>query len=187
MRFNMNIMSMDIILIFVLAVICAGLVKGTCPSTCSCVDDSSGSNVNCYSKYLGRIPTLPKDTYYLDLRHNHIADINIQFCKEMPQLQHLYISYNLITEIPEITFADCEQLYRIYLYNNKIRSLVSYTFINLTNLYELELSGNPLNCDCSIFPFWSWLIERASLGTTAKCSNGTLVTSLQSVVLDICH
>ncbi|CAG2226775.1 PXDN [Mytilus edulis] len=258
-RCNMNIMSMDIILIFVFAVICAGLVKGTCPSTCSCVDDSSGSHVNCYSKYLGRIPTLPKDTYYLDLRYNNITEIDVQLCKEMPQLHTIYISFNLIIEIPETTFADCEQLYRIdlqynkirsiesntfvnmtnlyqlYLYNNKIRSLVSYTFINLTNLYRLqlshneistiepftfmglpslqylylhnnkirslesntfinmtklyrlELSGNPLNCDCSIFPFWSWLIERSSIGTTAKCSNGTLVTSLQSAALETCH
>ncbi|CAG2226773.1 unnamed protein product [Mytilus edulis] len=109
---------MDIILIFVFAVICAGLVEGTCPSTCSCVDYSSGSHVNCNSKYLGRIPTLPKDTYYLDL------------------------------------------------------------------------SGNPLNCDCSIFAFWSWLIERSSIyniGSSATCSNGTLVKSLQSAALDICH
>ncbi|CAG2226769.1 unnamed protein product [Mytilus edulis] len=54
-------------------------------------------------------------------------------------------------------------------------------------LYFKGALRNPLNCDCSIFPFWSWLIERASLGTTAKCSNGTLVTSLQSAALEACH
>ncbi|VDI69673.1 Hypothetical predicted protein, partial [Mytilus galloprovincialis] len=97
-------MSMDIILFFVFAVICAGLVEGTCPSTCSCADDSPGSQVNCNSKYLGHIPALPNDTYHLNLRHNNITEINIQFCKEMPQLQHLYIDNNLITEIPENTF-----------------------------------------------------------------------------------
>ncbi|VDI41300.1 Hypothetical predicted protein, partial [Mytilus galloprovincialis] len=107
----MNIMSMDIILIFVFAVICAGLVKGTCPLTCSCVDDSSGSHVNCHSKYLRRIPTLPKDTYNLDLRYNNITEIDVQLCKEMPQLHTIYISFNLIIEIPVTTFAACEQLY----------------------------------------------------------------------------
>ncbi|VDI04214.1 Hypothetical predicted protein, partial [Mytilus galloprovincialis] len=64
-RCNMHITSMDIILIFFLAVLSTGLVKGTCPSTCFCVDDSSGSNVNCRSNYLGRIPALPSDTYHL--------------------------------------------------------------------------------------------------------------------------
>ncbi|VDI76895.1 Hypothetical predicted protein [Mytilus galloprovincialis] len=78
-------------------------------------------------------------------------------------------------------------LYQLYLHGNNISHIEEHAFGNLTSLTWLELSGNPLNCDCSIFPFWSWLIERASLGTTAKCSNGTLVTSLQSAVLDICH
>ncbi|VDI31337.1 Hypothetical predicted protein, partial [Mytilus galloprovincialis] len=109
---KMIIMNMDIIPIFFFAVISTGLVKGSCPSTCSCDDVSSGSRIFCQSKYLGSIPALPYDTYHLDLQFNNITAIDVQFCKEMPHLQNLYISYNLITEIPEITFADCGQLYR---------------------------------------------------------------------------
>ncbi|VDI48135.1 Hypothetical predicted protein [Mytilus galloprovincialis] len=136
---------MDIIIIFVFAVICAGLVEGTCPSTCSCGDDSSGSRINCYSKYLGYIPALPNDTYRLDLQYNNITEIDVQLCKEMPQLHTIYISYNLIIEIPKITFADCEQLYFIDLRNNKIRSIESNTFVNMTNLYELYLYNNEIS------------------------------------------
>ncbi|CAG2229756.1 unnamed protein product [Mytilus edulis] len=152
---------MDIIVIFVFAVVSTGLVKGTCPSTCSCVDDSSGSKIYCNSKYLGRIPALPNDTYYLELGFNNITEIDIQFCKEMPQLQYLYLHYNEISVIEPFTFVDLPNLHYLYLHyneisviepftfvdlpnlryltlsNNKIRSLVSYTFINLTNLYEL--------------------------------------------------
>ncbi|CAG2216072.1 unnamed protein product [Mytilus edulis] len=62
---KMIIMSMNISFLFLFAVSSTGLVKGACPSTCSCVDDSSGSNVDCNSTYLGRIPALPNDTYYL--------------------------------------------------------------------------------------------------------------------------
>ncbi|VDI48136.1 Hypothetical predicted protein [Mytilus galloprovincialis] len=141
----MHIMRMDFILTFVFAVICAGLVKGTCPSTCSCVDDSSGSRVNCYSKYLERIPALPKDTYNLDLRYNNITEIDVQLCKEMPQLHTIIISFNMIIEIPEITFTDCEQLYSINLQYNKIRSIESNTFVNMTNLYELYLYNNEIS------------------------------------------
>ncbi|CAC5387139.1 PXDN [Mytilus coruscus] len=252
-------MNAEITFHLFLVVISTGLVKGTCPSTCSCSSDSSGSNVNCYSKNLGYIPDLPSDTFYIDLRYNSITEIDVQFCKEMPKLKTLLISNNQISEIPVNTFVDCELLQTIYLhnnkisaiepftfmnlhnlrylylynneisaiesfafmnlpnlqylyvYNNKIRSLESNTFINMTNLYYLNLSGNnishieenafgnltslstlqlasnPLNCDCSIYPFWSWLIERAAIGTSAKCSDGKFVISLRSAALEQCN
>ncbi|CAC5387137.1 PXDN [Mytilus coruscus] len=276
-------MNAEITFHLFLVVISTGLVKGTCPSTCSCSSDSSGSNVNCYSKNLGYIPDLPSDTFYIDLRYNSITEIDVQFCKEMPKLKTLLISNNQISEIPVNTFVDCELLQTIYLHNNKIsaiepftfmnlhnlrylylynneisaiesfafmnlpnlqylylhhnkiRSLESNTFINMTNLYELQLqyndistiesfsfmnlpslrylnlsgnnishieenafgnltslstlqlASNPLNCDCSIYPFWSWLIERAAIGTSAKCSDGKFVISLRSAALEQCN
>ncbi|CAG2216079.1 unnamed protein product [Mytilus edulis] len=137
-RCNMIRMSMDMCVLLLFAVVSTGLVNGICPSTCLCVDDSSGSNVDCYSRYLGHIPALPNDTYHLNLLLNNITVIDIQFCKEMPQLQYIFIDFNLITDIPVNTFADCEKLYRIDLHNNKIRSIESNTFVNMTNLYYLE-------------------------------------------------
>lgn len=53
-------------------------------------------------------------------------------------------------------------------------------------LYLSHLTGNHLSCDCSIFSFWSWLIPRPSLGTSAQCSNGTLVTALQQAAIETC-
>ncbi|CAC5356109.1 unnamed protein product [Mytilus coruscus] len=138
-------MNEEITFLLFLVVINTGLVTGTCPSTCSCSSGSSGSNVNCYSKSLGHIPDLPSDTYIIDLRYNSITEIDIQFCKEMPQLLTLYISNNQISEIPVDTFVDCELLQTIYLHYNKIRSLESDTFINLTNVYQLYLHNNEIS------------------------------------------
>ncbi|CAC5373503.1 unnamed protein product [Mytilus coruscus] len=50
-----------------------------------------------------------------------------------------------------------------------------------------HLTSNPLNCNCSIYPFWSWLIERVTIGTSAKCGNGTFVISLRLVELEKCN
>ncbi|VDI82868.1 Hypothetical predicted protein [Mytilus galloprovincialis] len=213
-RCNMNIISMDIILIFVFAVICAGLVEGTCPSTCSCVDNSSGSHVNCNSKYLGRIPTLPNDTYHLNLHNNNISTIKAFAFMNLPSLRNLNLNNNKLRSLVSYTFINLTNLNALYLQSNKIQLLERNTFINMTKVFYIYLQGNnisdieehalgnltsltllrltanPLNCDCSIFAFWSWLIERSSkyyIGSSATCSNGTLVKSLQSAVLDTCH
>ncbi|CAC5419720.1 unnamed protein product [Mytilus coruscus] len=180
-------MKVEMSVLLFLLVISTSLVNGSCPLNCSCRNDVSGSFVNCNTRSLGHIPNLPRDTY------------------------ELYIHYNQISEIPVNTFVDCDLLKTVYLQNNKIRSLESNTFINMTNLYELNLSGNNisnieerafvnltslsalhltsnlLNCSCSIYPFWSWLIERASIGTSAKCSDGRFVISLRSAALEKCN
>ncbi|VDI82867.1 Hypothetical predicted protein [Mytilus galloprovincialis] len=188
-RCNMNIISMDIILIFVFAVICAGLVEGTCPSTCSCVDNSSGSHVNCNSKYLGRIPTLPNDTYHLNLHNNNISTIKAFAFMNLPSLRNLNLNNNKLRSLVSYTFINLTNLNALHLYGNNISHIEEHAFGKLTSLTLLDLSGNPLNCDCSIFAFWSWLIERSSIHirSYAKCSNGTLVTSLQSDELETCN
>ncbi|XP_052059146.1 slit homolog 1 protein-like isoform X8 [Mytilus californianus] len=145
------------------------------------------------------------------LHKNEISTISSFTCMNLPSLQYLQLHYNEISTIESFSFTNLPSLRYLYLFNNKIRLLRSHTFINMTNLNYIDLSGNnithiedhafvnltslsllhltdnPLNCDCSIFSFWLWLIERASIGTSAKCSNGTLVTSLQSAALETCN
>ncbi|CAG2195338.1 unnamed protein product [Mytilus edulis] len=82
---------------------------------------------------------------------------------------------------------DLPSLQDLHLTRNNIRHIREQAFGYLPSLSQMVLAGNPLNCDCSIFPFWSWLIERSSIATNAQCSNGTLITSLQSPALDICN
>ncbi|CAG2226768.1 unnamed protein product [Mytilus edulis] len=136
-------MKVAISVIFLL-VMNIGLVKGSCPSVCSCSSPYQELLVDCRSRSLGNIPAdLVNDTYNLDLNHNNITAIDVQFCKKMPQLKHL------------------------------------------------NLESNPLTCDCTIYPFWSWLVGRPNtepgyiygrscIGHSATCSNGTLVRSLQN-------
>lgn len=82
-------------------------------------------------------------------------------------------------------------------------NIITYIEITLTKLFHRvtceyficrELQSNPLNCDCTIYPFWSWLVVRPSteygfscISCSATCSNGTLVTSLQVDALTKCN
>ncbi|CAC5419710.1 SLIT3 [Mytilus coruscus] len=274
---------MEIGFLVIFVVISTSLVNGSCPSVCSCSSTTQGSDVNCNSRSLLHFPDLPINTYYIDLRYNSITEIDVQLCKDMPKLKHLFVNDNQISVVQVNAFEDCEIMDTIYLQYNKIRSIESFTFINMPKLIKLyidnneistiepysfmnlpnllnmdlsgnnmshidetmfrnltslslllfknnkiqsletntfinmvhlselnlsgnnishieehafgnlpslaalHLTGNPLNCDCSIFSFWTWLIERASIGTSAICSNGTLVISLESAALETCN
>ncbi|XP_052062869.1 slit homolog 1 protein-like isoform X2 [Mytilus californianus] len=147
----------------------------------------------------------------LSLYSNEISTIKQSAFMNLPSLQYLYLYNNKIRSIESNTFVNMTNLYELYLHNNELTSIVEYTFVNLPSLYYLDLSGNnislieehalgnltqlstlnlasnPINCDCSIFPFWSWIIERASIGISAKCSDGKFVISLRSAELEKCN
>ncbi|CAG2250825.1 unnamed protein product [Mytilus edulis] len=144
---------MEFTLSVFVVVISIGLVNGSCPSMCSCSSQSSGLFVQCKFGSLERIPDTPNDTSLLDLSYNSITEIDVQFCKAMPQLQTLYLQQNQISEIPANAFVDCDVLATLYLHSNKIQSLK----------------------------------KRASIGTSVRCSNGTMVISLRSSELDKCN
>ncbi|CAC5412475.1 unnamed protein product [Mytilus coruscus] len=140
-------MKVGISVLVFLLVINTGLVKGSCPSVCSCSSPWQELIVDCRSRSLGNIPAdLLNDTYHLTLNENNISHIE------------------------------------------------EHAFGTFTSLYELNLESNPLNCDCTIYPFWSWLVERANTEfriycerDSATCSNGTLVKSLQVAALTKCN
>ncbi|CAG2203632.1 unnamed protein product [Mytilus edulis] len=109
---------------------------------------------------------------YLYLHNNKIRSLESNTFINMTKLYRLHLQNNAISTIESSTFMNLPSLYYLYLHGNNISDIEEHAFGNLTSLTLLELSGNPLNCDCR---------------TTAKCSNGTLVTSLQSAALEACH
>ncbi|XP_076082039.1 uncharacterized protein LOC143052813 [Mytilus galloprovincialis] len=123
----------------------------------------------------------------LDLSANLIEYIQPTTFKNLTSLQVLHLYDNELSTIAPFTFINLPSLRDLHLTRNNIRHIREQAFGYLPPLSQLVLSGNPLNCDCSIFPLWSWLIERSSIATNAQCSNGTLITSLQSPALEICN
>ncbi|VDI47164.1 slit 1 [Mytilus galloprovincialis] len=145
------------------------------------------------------------------LHNNEISTIKQLAFVNLPSLRNLYLYDNKIQSIESYTFVNMTNLYELRLHNNEISTIKQLAFVNLPSLQYLDLSGNnislieenalgnlthlssltlasnPFNCDCSIIPFWSWLIERASIGTSAKCGDGKFIISLRSAELDKCN
>ncbi|CAC5425783.1 unnamed protein product [Mytilus coruscus] len=126
--------------------------------------------------------------YYLKLQNNEISTMSSLVFMNLPSLQYLHLENNKIQLLKSNTFVNMTNLYYIYLSGNNISHIEEHAFGNLTSLSTLSLTSNPLNCNCSIYPFWSWLIERATIGTTAvfvkvlvlskMYGDGTLVIAL---------
>ncbi|CAG2250829.1 unnamed protein product [Mytilus edulis] len=123
----------------------------------------------------------------LALNINKIRYIESNTFINLQKLYYLYLQDNEISTIQQFAFVNLPSLHDLYLNANNISHIKEHAFGNLPSLSILELNANPFKCDCSVIPFRSWLNERASIGTDAKCSDGTLVTSLHSAALETCN
>ncbi|CAC5420892.1 unnamed protein product [Mytilus coruscus] len=176
--------EMSVLLFLVLS---TSIVNGLCPSNCSCNTYVSRSSVICDSGSLKDIPDLPRDTYFLFINNNQISEIPVNTFVDCEQLHQIVLNSNEISAIEPFTFMNLRNLQYLNLSGNNISHIEEHAFGNFMSLSTLYLTSNPLNCNCSIYPFWSWLIERTTIGTSAKCSNGTFVISLRPVELEKCN
>jgi hypothetical protein len=80
----------------------------------------------------------------VDLSFNHIPELPPGLPLTLPHLQHLDLSHNLVTALPESIFGFIH-LKELNLSYNQICSLPS-TFTRLTSLNKLDISHNHLSC-----------------------------------------
>uniref|UniRef100_A0A4W3JX77 Leucine rich repeat containing G protein-coupled receptor 5 n=1 Tax=Callorhinchus milii TaxID=7868 RepID=A0A4W3JX77_CALMI len=78
----------------------------------------------------------------LTLTGAQITSLPRAVCKQLPNLQFLDLSYNLIEELP--SFFGCQKLQKIDLHHNKICEIQDDTFQQLTALRSLDLGWNKI-------------------------------------------
>ncbi|XP_028810311.1 leucine-rich repeat-containing G-protein coupled receptor 5-like isoform X3 [Denticeps clupeoides] len=71
-----------------------------------------------------------------------ITSLPAALCEQLPNLQILDLSYNLIQTLP--SFRGCDKLQKIDLHHNSIHELQAATFQGLTSLRSLDLAWNQL-------------------------------------------
>uniref|UniRef100_H3CAF3 Asporin n=1 Tax=Tetraodon nigroviridis TaxID=99883 RepID=H3CAF3_TETNG len=79
--------------------------------------------------------------YGLFLNNNKISKIHPKALRHMDRLRLLYLSYNLLTEIP----ANLPPNVRVRFHENKINRIQKDAFKGLKKLHVLELGANPLD------------------------------------------
>uniref|UniRef100_A0A8C3QU24 Ig-like domain-containing protein n=1 Tax=Cyanoderma ruficeps TaxID=181631 RepID=A0A8C3QU24_9PASS len=164
----------------------------SCPSRCLCFR----TTVRCMHLMLETIPEIPPQTNILDLRFNHIKEIQPGAFRRLKNLNTLLLNNNQIKQIVRRSFEDLENLKYLYLYKNEIQSIQQHafhglrsleqlflhnnkisrihpgTFSQLESLKRLRLDSNSLLCDCDLL----WLAEllkkyaeQGSIQTAATC------------------
>lgn len=119
-------------------------VDNTCPLKCDC----TGTTVDCSSRRLTSIPThLPPYTTQLNLRDNQITKLSANgLFTELPNLQILDLSENLIEVIEDNTFDGLEKLIELNVANNRLEKVSGRMLHGLTELHHISLTGNRLTC-----------------------------------------
>lgn len=84
-----------------------------------------------------------QDLRILDLSHNQVSEIDAGSFN-CPQLNHLNLSYNCLTEIDDNTFQGASQLQSLDLSYNGIGKISKNSFAGLLELKTLYLSGNEI-------------------------------------------
>ncbi|XP_019403812.1 PREDICTED: peroxidasin homolog isoform X1 [Crocodylus porosus] len=115
-------------------------ISCSCPSRCLCFR----TTVRCMHLMLENIPDVPPQTNILDLRFNHIKEIQPGAFKRLKNLNTLLLNNNLIKQIARRSFEDLENLKYLYLYKNEIQSIQQHAFKGLHSLEQLYLHFNNL-------------------------------------------
>ncbi|XP_041047322.1 asporin-like isoform X4 [Carcharodon carcharias] len=135
----------------------------TCPLKCVC----QVRVVQCSDAGLKSVPArIPKSTVMLDLQNNKITEIKETDLKNLPSLYALFLINNQIIKIHPKAFRSIKRLKLLYLSwnllpqiptnlpkslvelridDNKIKTIQKEAFKGMKFLHVLEMSGNPLD------------------------------------------
>lgn len=142
-----------------------------------------------------------KNLTSLALRNNLIYELESCLLADMPKLQSLDLSHNLITSIASGTFDGCSSdLFRVNLSFNKIKELDFNSFKSLANpkklSVELDLRSNSIRTINEVSAEFSLAFERLNLKNnllrTFSCRNMKITeltlenNSLESVIMEKC-
>lgn len=179
MKFQMNQMPSNVIVLG-LALLAIGACEAfICPSHCSCTElqpdhhihakcasleglrqlgktselyslDLSSLNLTKITNQLEKFTSLSK----LDLHNNHLSEINSLSLK---RIRTLNLSWNRITSGKLSNFP--AHIKHLNLSHNDI-TILTENFKLFVNLESFELADNPLNCTCETLDIRDWLQEK---------------------------
>jgi len=110
----------------------------------------------------------------LDLSNNRIVAVSGASLAHLSQLTELDLSHNFLRALTPDLVVPLVNLRELRLDDNDISIVTSDALTAKAPLQRLTLADNPLNCDCTLMEFASWLGNRSNLPAadrrTAVCA-----------------
>ncbi|KAI5710848.1 hypothetical protein M8J75_011951 [Diaphorina citri] len=122
---------------------------------------------------------------HLDLAHNRIVAVSGASLAHLSNLTTLDLSHNFLRALTQDLITPLKSLQELRLDDNDISMVTPDVIGDNVTITTLTLSDNPLNCDCSLKQFASWLLNSSRISAedkaTAQCAtppsleNGLLI------------
>lgn len=100
---------------------------------------------------------------YLNLEKNDLFVINFQHFASLPKLEYLNLDENNIAAWKKRLIPNNNSLRHFKAGQNKISFITAQMVEDWKNVEILQLEGNPISCDCSLFPVVNWMQKTADL------------------------
>ncbi|KAF4531492.1 hypothetical protein B566_EDAN004088 [Ephemera danica] len=123
---------------------------------------------------------------HLDLSHNRIVAVSGGSLAHLSRLRELRMAHNFLRTLAADLVAPLPALVELSVDDNDISIVQSEALLSAKHLRRITLSDNPLNCDCNLAGFATWLrsnvsglpiqdVATAVCATPPSLENGLLV------------
>ncbi|KAM9477087.1 leucine-rich repeat, immunoglobulin-like domain and transmembrane domain-containing protein 1a [Clarias gariepinus] len=144
---------MMVIVFFALLLASGGFppAQTSCPSQCSCLyhnlsDGSRARSVICNDPEISMVPaSLPSDTSKLRIEKTAIKKIPSEAFKYLPNLEFLWMSFNVLSSLNVDSFRGLNSLAELRLDGNALMDFPWESLKYMPNLKLLDLHGNKLS------------------------------------------
>lgn len=132
----------------------------------------------------------PTQLKVLSLKHNSIQDIPNPMAFAQLSLQKLFLGHNELSTM-NMDLTSHPKLRLLDLSHNQITTVTNETLDQLKNLsrsFHLNLSGNPFNCDCTLYDFFNWLRTTSMFVVNIRdyrCGSGYPKSNTDKILLSL--
>ena len=99
---------------------------------------------------------VPNETMWLVAKYNHIP--YLQWSEKLDTIQHFDLQHSGVRHITDDFFSKIKSVNRTKLINLANNDLKAFPkTLNGTNFSQVYLAGNPIDCNCQMLWFASWL------------------------------
>uniref|UniRef100_A0A2C9K2Q2 LRRCT domain-containing protein n=1 Tax=Biomphalaria glabrata TaxID=6526 RepID=A0A2C9K2Q2_BIOGL len=121
----------------------SGALTTQCPEHCTC----RNVNVDCSGQQLKVVPTIPATTVSLYLANNKLGPAlsDVDAFAGLPNLTHIDLSNNGLSELPGCLFRGLDKLHTVVLAGNSLTMLPNNFFTDSKQVEHLDLSYNEMS------------------------------------------